>query len=132
MGKYDDIEDREIRRDGMVKVKNSGRSSKTTAKGDAILDEEWLVDFKYTEKSFTLSRGVWSKVSSDAHTNGNRNPLLKVILEGDDNTTLRLWIMDDKQFQQIRNERAELEYLTVKYPELVAEAIEECEGGRGF
>ncbi len=124
MGKYDDIEKREANRDGAVLVKNSGRSSKTTNKGDAIMDEDFLVDYKFTEKSFTLSRSVWAKVSTDAMVNGNRSPLLKVIMEGDQDSTLRLWIMDDREMTALRESRAIFDWLEQNRPEILAAAIE--------
>ena len=120
MGKYDDIEAREIKRDGLVAVRNSGRSSTTNQKGDAIMDG-WLVDFKYTEKSFTLSRNVWAKVSTDAQKNGHHQPALKVIMEGDDHSTLRLWVIDDDDMRELRKERRLSDRLYERYPHIYEE-----------
>jgi hypothetical protein len=102
LGKYDDIEKREIRRDGATPVKNSGRSSTTNQKGDATMDDYWLVDYKYTEKSFTLSRAVWNKVTTDAQRNGGLAPTLKVIFEGDEDSTVRVWVISDEEMKHVR------------------------------
>jgi hypothetical protein len=124
MGKYDDIEKREALRDNAILVPNSGRSFKTTNKGDAIMDDIWLVDYKYTEKSFTLSRNVWSKVSTDAGVNGNRMPTLKVIFEGDEDSTVRLWVINDKAMQLAREDKALVKWLHENRPDILIEALE--------
>lgn len=69
-------EKREAKLDGAVPVKNSGRGFK---KGDAVLDSEWLIDYKHNEKTFTLKESSWSKHSKDAWNNDQQKPLIKVV-----------------------------------------------------
>lgn len=69
-------EKRSARKDGAVVVANSGRGFK---KGDALLEEEWLIDYKHNEKTFTLKSESWSKHSRDAWNEGQYKPLIKVI-----------------------------------------------------
>lgn len=86
----------ECARDGAVPVKNSGRGLK---KGDAILGD-FVVDYKMTDKSFTLSTKVWAKVQTDAWSNGNRIPAVKVVFFADGEApVVRLWVVDDGTLQ---------------------------------
>ena len=82
-------EQSEVKRDGAKATKNSGRGQ--YQKGDAFLDI-FTVDYKEYSKSFSLSRGVWSKVCTDAMRNSQSEPALKVIL-GDGNSKIRLWVV---------------------------------------
>ncbi len=69
-------EKREAARDNAKPVKNSGRGFK---KGDAVLEDEWLIDYKHNEFTFTLKSSAWSKHSRDAWNDGHYKPLIKVI-----------------------------------------------------
>lgn len=79
----------EIKRDGAKAQKNSGRGH--YQKGDAILDI-FTVDYKEYPKGFTVNKGNWAKICSDAFRNGMTEPALKVVLGEGDNRT-RLWIV---------------------------------------
>lgn len=82
-------EQSEAKRDGSKLQKNSGRGQ--YQKGDARLDI-FTIDYKESNKSFTLNKKNWGKVCMDAWKNGNTEPALKVILgEGNDKT--RLWVV---------------------------------------
>lgn len=95
----------ECARDGAVPVKNSGRGLK---KGDAILDNDFVVDYKMTDKSFTLSTKVWAKVQTDAWSNGNRIPAIKTVFFADGEVpAVRLWIIDDETFRDYRRLKAQ-------------------------
>lgn len=74
----------EVKRDGAKATKNSGRGQ--YQKGDAILDI-FTVDYKEYAKSFGISKDVWAKICSDAIRNNRTEPLIKLILGGDNNRT---------------------------------------------
>lgn len=87
----------EIKRDGSIPVKNSGRS-RGVAKGDAIL-EPFLIDYKEYSKSFSINSDFWAKISTDAIHNGRRQPALKLVM-GDEKKT-RLWVIGDTMFHEM-------------------------------
>lgn len=92
----------EISRDGAVPVKNSGRSS-GVKKGDAVL-EPFVVDYKEYTEGFTVSRAAWRKISTDAWTNGRREPLLKLVLGSEDETDkslIRVFVVGEAMFQEM-------------------------------
>jgi hypothetical protein len=92
----------EIKRDGAEEVKNSGRS-RGVKKGDAVL-EPFLVDYKEYSEGFTVSRAVWRKISTDAWTNGRREPLLKLVLgaeDPEDKTKIRLFVVGEAMFHEM-------------------------------
>jgi len=68
-------EKRSARKDGAVIVSNSGRGFR---KGDAKLDD-WLIDYKHNEFTFTLKSTAWAKHSKDAWNENQLKPLIKVI-----------------------------------------------------
>ena len=88
----------EVKRDGSTAQPNSGRGK--WRKGDAIL-EPFCVDYKEYGKTFGLSVNVWGKVSTDAFRSGRRHPALKLIL-GPEESPVRLWVVDDVIFHQMR------------------------------
>lgn len=95
-------EETEIKRDGAVGVKNSGRS-RSTHKGDAVL-EPFLVDYKEYTEGFTVSRSVWRKISTDAFTNGRREPALKLVLGSEDQediTKIRVFVVSEHMFHEM-------------------------------
>jgi hypothetical protein len=84
-------EAKEIKRDGARAQKNSGRGK--IQKGDAVWND-FLVDYKEYEKSFSLSKSSWGKVCTDAiKVNSRLKPVLKVIL-GKGNTKVRLAVIE--------------------------------------
>lgn len=85
----------EVKRDGAVAQKNSGRGQ--YQKGDAILDI-FTVDYKEYEKSFSLTWDVWAKICKDAIRNNFTEPALKIIL-GKGNNKIRLWVVADHIMQ---------------------------------
>jgi len=92
------MEGQEIKRDGGKAQKNSGRGR--IEKADAIL-EPFCYDIKEYEKSFSLSRNVWQKICDDAYRSGRREPALKIIL-GAVNRKIRLWVIEDKMYHEMR------------------------------
>lgn len=94
-------EESEIKRLGATPVKNSGRS-KGVAKGDAIL-EPFLVDIKEYTNSFSISRDNWQKLSSDAVTNGRREPMfyLSLISPEEGKSPVRVWVVSDTMGQEM-------------------------------
>lgn len=91
----------EIKRDGAVAQSNSGRGQH--AKGDAIL-EPYLVDYKEYSESFSVSRKVWAKISTDAFKSGRRQPALKLVLGDPDpesKAKVRLWVISDTMFHEM-------------------------------
>lgn len=92
----------EVKRDGARATKNSGRGQ--YQKGDAYLDI-FTVDYKEYEKSFSISRNVWSKICMDALRNDHSEPALKIIL-GSGNQKIRLWIVAEhiiEDYIRLRN-----------------------------
>lgn len=91
-----------MKRDGAVRVKNSGRS-RGVAKGDAVL-EPFVVDYKEYTEGFTVSRAVWRKISTDAWTNGHREPLLKLVLgaeDAEDKSLIRVFVVSEHMFAEM-------------------------------
>lgn len=89
----------EIKRLGATPVKNSGRS-RGVAKGDAIL-EPFLVDVKEYDKSFSVSRENWGKISSDAVNNGRREPMFLLCLGEEGQTPVRVWVVSDSMGREM-------------------------------
>lgn len=87
-------EEHELKRVGGTPVKNSGRS-KGIAKGDGIL-EPFLVDVKEYTESFSVSRKAWAKLSSDAITNGRRQPMFLLALGEEGKTPVRVWVVGER------------------------------------
>ena len=91
----------EIKRDGAVAQANSGRG--VHAKGDAVL-EPFLIDYKEYTESFSVSRKVWAKLSTDAFKSGRRQPALKLVLgdtDQDNKDKIRLWVVSDIMFHEM-------------------------------
>lgn len=89
----------EIKRMGAVPQKNSGRGKHD--KGDAILDDIWMVDVKGYAQTFGLSLDVWAKTCTDAHRAGSKEPMLKVVL-GNGNRKVRLVVISESMFNDMR------------------------------
>lgn len=96
----------EIKRDGAVSQKNSGRGK--VAKGDAVIDGYWLVDYKEYPKGITLDLNVWAKVCTDAIRAGNYEPTLKVVL-GEGQNKIRLFVISEDEMNEYRALRRERE-----------------------
>lgn len=86
----------EIKIMGGKPQKNSGRG--LHQKGDAVL-EPFCVDVKECGSSFTLSRKVWVKVTTDA-TKHKKEPALMVAIG--ENPTTRVWVISDDMFEEMR------------------------------
>lgn len=87
----------EIKRDGAMAQKNSGRG---LAKGDARW-HSFLVDYKEARKTFSLTRTVWAKLCSDTFAvDRQRFPVLKIIL-GEGNQKTRLAIIEWELLEQL-------------------------------
>lgn len=91
----------EIKRDGAVAQRNSGRGKHD--KADAIL-EPFCIDYKEYTESFGVSRKVWAKLSLDAFKSGKRLPALKLVLgEADTTSKIRLWVISDEMFHEMHD-----------------------------
>ena len=81
---YNKLERNESKRIGAKQQKNSGRGQ--YQKGDAVLgqfDEEFVVDFKFAERSVTLNENMWAKICTDAmKVDPNKSPMLYIVLGG--------------------------------------------------
>ena len=94
-------EKNEIQRMGGKAQKNSGRG--ILQKGDALLPP-FCVDIKEYDESFSVSRTNWAKLSSDAWKSDNSVPAFLLSLGSKDSTTrLRLWVIPDSMFHEMRN-----------------------------
>lgn len=58
-------------------------------------------DIKEYADSFSVSRSVWAKVSTDAVTSGNYQPALKLVLGPNDGQKTRVWVIGDKMFKEM-------------------------------
>lgn len=68
----------EIKKDKAKAQKNSGRGK--YQKGDAIWNN-FLVDYKESNKSFTINKSNWAKICTDTFkVNRNMHPVLKLII----------------------------------------------------
>jgi hypothetical protein len=83
----------EIKRMGGKPQKNSGRG--LYQKGDATLGP-FVTDVKEYSKSFSLTRDVWGKISTDASKH-RKEPALMICL-GTGRETVRMWVVGDEMF----------------------------------
>ena len=88
----------EAKRDGAKLQPNSGRGKH--AKGDAILGP-FLIDIKEYAKSFSVSKDVWAKISTDAVLKGKLQPALKLVLGPNDGHKTRVWVIGDSMFHEM-------------------------------
>lgn len=84
---YNRREAKEAKRDNFKLVKNSGRGH---IKGDAKA-EEFLVDYKFNKSSFTLSVKSWIKLTKDAWKEGQRQPIICIVFDGDRKVGIVPW-----------------------------------------
>ena len=89
----------ELKRLGARPQPNSGRGKNN--KGDGVLDGKWIVDVKEYAKSFSLSLGSWGKVCTDA-AKSNKNPLLKVVLGTEGQPRVRLIVLTEEEFLDLK------------------------------
>lgn len=89
----------EIKRDGGRAQKNSGRGKHD--KGDAVL-EPFLYDIKEYAKSFSVSIENWGKVCMDAIAAGRRQPAFKLVLGEEGKQRIRVWVISDSMFKEMR------------------------------
>ena len=69
------LEKSEAKKDGAQLVPNSGRGSQ---KGDAKFPE-YLIDYKFNTKSFSLTHDNWEKLRKQAWYENHREPLVSVV-----------------------------------------------------
>jgi hypothetical protein len=93
--RWNRMEAKEAKRDGANVVPNSGRGN---VKGDAKMGI-WLVDYKFTSKSFSLSLQNWLKHKRDAWKEDQRDPLVKVVFEDGTKVAIIPWEM----FEELGN-----------------------------
>lgn len=92
----------EIKKIGGKLHKNSGRGIK---KGDATWDQ-FIVDVKEASKSFTINQDVWSKVTTDAIKSGiDKSPALLLVI-GNENKKIRLFVTEFAIIEDILGEKA--------------------------
>lgn len=88
----------EAKRDGAKQQKNSGRGD--YQKGDALW-EGFVVDYKETGKSVTVSKEMWAKVCTDTFKVSRAyNPVLKLII-GEGNSKTRLAVIEWSLLEQL-------------------------------
>lgn len=71
------LERRHAKKDGIVAVKNSGRGER---KGDARNDQ-YLIDYKFNAKTFTLTAKNWHKLAEQAWKDNHRDACIVVVFE---------------------------------------------------
>mgnify|MGYP003329831168 CR=1 FL=1 len=97
MTDYNKREKAEAKRMGAKLNKNSGRGMK---KGDGTW-RNFLVDWKFAKKSFTLNKDVWAKVVTDTlKSDREKNPALIIVL-GEGNQTVRLAIIEQEVLEEL-------------------------------
>jgi hypothetical protein len=88
----------EAKRDGAKQQKNSGRGD--YLKGDALWNG-FVVDYKETAKSVTVSKEMWAKVCTDTFkVSRSFNPVLKLII-GEGNSKTRLAVIEWSLLEQL-------------------------------
>jgi outer membrane phospholipase A len=93
-------EKNESKRIGAKQHKNSGRN---TQKGDATW-REFVIDFKESEKSFTINQDIWAKVVTDSIKAGkDKSPAIVLVL-GKGNKKTRLAIIEFDLLDQLTKE----------------------------
>jgi hypothetical protein len=91
----------ELKRIGAKPHKNSGRGM---VKADGSLDD-FVVDIKEYEKSYSVSEDSWSKIVTDTlKVDRKKNPVLMVVL-GKGSKKIRLAIIEWQVFEQLRESK---------------------------
>jgi hypothetical protein len=91
----------EAKRIGAKLQKNSGRGR--IQKGDARW-HNFIVDFKEFSKTFSLSKSVWAKASTDAVRQG-ADPLIIVVLGEEGEPKTRLAVIELALLEQILEQK---------------------------
>ena len=91
----------EAKRIGAKLQKNSGRGR--IQKGDARW-HTFIVDFKEFSKTFSLSKSVWAKASTDAVRQGS-DPLIIVVLGEEGEPKTRLAVIELALLEQILEQK---------------------------
>lgn len=96
----------ELRRMGAKVHKNSGRGM---IKGDGSTDE-FVIDVKEANKSFTLSQDVWAKICTDAlKVDKNKSPMLQLVI-GEGRNKVRLsvveWSIQEDLIERANNDNS--------------------------
>lgn len=82
----------EIKRIGATPVKNSGRGIN---KGDCVLGP-FLIDVKEYDRSFTVSRSNWAKITTDAmKRQDGSQPGFFLVLSEEGKPPIRLFVMGE-------------------------------------
>lgn len=77
---YNKLEKAESKRIGAKQHKNSGRGK--IQKGDSTWGD-FVVDYKFADKSVTINESMWAKICTDAmKTDMAKSPMLYVVLGG--------------------------------------------------
>jgi len=87
----------ESKRIGAKQHKNSGRNTK---KGDATW-RDFVIDFKESEKSFTINQDIWAKAVTDALKAGKDKSPAVVIILGEGNKKTRLALIEFELLDQL-------------------------------
>ena len=95
---YNKLERSEALKIGAKIHKNSGRGS---IKADASNDQ-FVIDFKFADKSFTINEGVWGKICTDAmRVDKAKSPLLYLVIGG----KIRLAVLEYAILEEILGEQ---------------------------
>jgi hypothetical protein len=90
----------EAKRMGAKAHKNSGRGMR---KGDGTW-RNFIVDWKFAKRSFTLNKDVWAKVVTDTlQSDREKNPALIIVL-GEGQDIVRLAIIEQEILEQLDND----------------------------
>lgn len=88
----------EAKRDGAKQQKNSGRGD--YQKGDALWNG-FVVDYKETGKSVTVSKEMWAKICTDTFkVSRSFHPVLKLVI-GEGNSKARLAVIEWSLLEQL-------------------------------
>lgn len=100
MTDYNKRERSEAKKHGHTPHKNSGRGM---VKGDSHNDE-FVIDYKFAEKSFTLNKDVWAKVVTDSlKSDKTKSPALMLVL-GSGQNTVRLGIIEWYELERLTDD----------------------------
>lgn len=96
----------ELRRMGAKVHKNSGRGM---IKGDGSTDE-FIIDVKEANKTFTLSQDVWAKICTDAmKVDRSKSPMLQLVIgEGSNKVRLSVveWSIQEDLIERANNDNS--------------------------
>lgn len=103
----------EVERMGFTPTINSGRSY--LQKADAIFfapetgDALITLDIKESNKSFGLTKQVWTKVKADAKRNQNSEPMIKAVI-GEEEPKERLVVITEDFYLQLHEAWLKVHY----------------------